>query len=96
MAVQTKRVAMYRFRTFFKEIILLSCRMASVFGKIMHAEFALCKNYDFASLKYGRISTYSANLVLLFVPGGRIQFLTQEPGGNSQCRAVPPGAADRG
>ena len=69
----TKRVALYRFRTFLKEIILLSCRMVIVFGKIMHAEFALCKNYDFASLKYDRISTYSANFSSICA-GRRIQF----------------------
>ena len=47
--------------------------MVSVFGKIMHAEFALCKNYDFARLKYDRIGTYSANFSSICA-GRRIQF----------------------
>ena len=75
---------MYRFRTFFKEIILLSCRMVSVFGKIMHAEFALCKNYDFASLKYDRIGTYSANFSSICA-GRRIQF---EPKSRAEIRSA--------
>ena len=62
--------------------------MVSVFGKIMHVEFALCKNYDFASLKYDRIGTYSANFSSICA-GRHIQF---EP----KSRAVPPGAAHRG
>ena len=75
---------MYRFRTFFKEINLLSCRMVSVFGKIMHAEFALCKNYDFASLKYDRIGTYSANFSSICA-GRRIQF---EPKSRAEIRSA--------
>ena len=64
--------------------------MVSVFGKIMHAEFALCKNYDFASLKYDRIGTYSANFSSICA-GRRIQF---EPKSRRKF-AVPGGIARR-
>ena len=64
--------------------MLLSCRMVSVFGKIMHAEFALCKNYDFASLKYDRIGTYSANFSSICA-GRRIQF---EPKSRAEIRSA--------
>ena len=58
--------------------------MVSVFGKIMHAEFALCKNYDFASLKYDRIGTYSANFCSICA-GRRIQF---EPKSRAEIRSA--------
>ena len=58
--------------------------MVSVFGKIMHAEFALCKNYDFASLKYDRIGTYSANFSSICA-GRRIQF---EPKSRAEIRSA--------
>ena len=58
--------------------------MVSVFGKIMHAEFALCKNYDFASLKYDRIGTYSANFSSIRA-GRRIQF---EPKSRAEIRSA--------
>ena len=58
--------------------------MVSVFGKIMHAEFALCKNYDFASLKYDQIGTYSANFSSICA-GRRIQF---EPKSRAEIRSA--------
>ena len=58
--------------------------MVSVFGKIMHAEFALCKNYDFASLKYDQIGTYSANFSPICARR-RIQF---EPKSRAEIRSA--------
>ena len=58
--------------------------MVSVFGSIMHAEFALCKNYDFASLKYDRNGTYSANFSSICA-GRRIQF---EPKSRAEIRSA--------
>ena len=65
--------------------------MVSVFGKIMHAEFALCKNYDFASLKYDRIGTYSANFSSICAKGGASN-LNRRAG---RKFAVPGGTARR-
>ena len=70
--------------------------MVSVFGKIMHAEFALCKNYDFASLKYDRIGTYFSANFSSICAGRRIQF---EPKSRAEIcsagryRPVPPTVA---
>ena len=56
----------------------------------MHAELALCKDYDFASLKYDRIGTCNFSYICA---GRRIQFQLNSRAEIRSCRALLPTVA---